>query len=44
MDPARRECHGPFRRMCLIVNGRFFYKEIDWFTHEPRYEYRLRIE
>lgn len=44
MGPARRECYGPFRRMCLIVDGGFFYDEIDGFTHEPGYEYLLRIE
>ena len=44
VGPARRECYGPFRRMCLIVGGSFFYEEIDGFTHEPGYEYRLRIE
>ena len=44
VGPARQECYGPFRRMCLIVGGGFFYDEIDGFTHEPGYEYRLRIE
>lgn len=44
VGPARQECYGPFRRMCLIVDGGFFYEEIDGFTHEPGYEYRLRIE
>ena len=44
VGPARRECYGPFRRMCLIVDGGFFYEEIDGFTHEPGYEYRLRVE
>ena len=44
VGPARQECYGPFRRMCLVVNGQFFYDEIDGFTHEPGYEYRLRIE
>ena len=44
MGPARQECYGPFRRMCLIVDGGFFYDEIDGFEHEPGYEYRLRIE
>ena len=44
VGPARQECYGPFRRMCLIVEGSFFYDEIDGFTHEPGYEYRLRIE
>ena len=44
VGPARRECYGPFRRMCLIVDGGFFYQEIDGFNHEPGNEYRLRIE
>ena len=44
VGPARVECYGPFRRMCLIVDGQFFYEEIDGFHHEPGYEYRLRIE
>ena len=44
VGPARKECYGPFRRMCLVVDGQFFYDEIDGFTHEPGYEYRLRIE
>ena len=44
VGPARQECYGPFRRMCLIVGGSFFYEEIDGFTHEPGYEYRLRVE
>ena len=44
MGPARVECYGPFRRMCLVVDGEFFYQEIDGFDHEPGYEYRLRIE
>lgn len=44
VGPARKECYGPFRRMCLIVDGHFFYDGIDGFTHEPGYEYRLRIE
>ena len=30
--------------MCLVVGGEFFYEEIDGFTHEPGYEYRLRVE
>lgn len=44
VGPARKECYGPFRRMCLIVDGSFFYDEIDGFTHEPGYQYRLRVE
>ncbi len=44
VGPARAECYGPFRRMCLIVDGGFFYDEIDGFKHEPGYEYRLKIE
>lgn len=44
VGPARVECYGPFRRMCLIVDGQYFYEEIDGFHHEPGYEYRLRIE
>ncbi len=44
VGPARAECYGPFRRMCLIVDGRYFYDEIDDFTHEPGHTYRLRIE
>ena len=44
VGPARRECYGPFRRMCLIVGGEFFYAEIDGFTHEPGYEYSLLVE
>ena len=43
VGPARRECYGPFRRMCLIVDGGYFYDEIEGFEHEPGYEYRLRI-
>ncbi len=43
VGPARKECYGPSRRMCLIVDGSFFYEEIRGFTHEPGYEYRLRI-
>ncbi len=44
VGPARRECYGPFRRMCLIVDGGFFYNEIEGFNHEAGYEYHLRIE
>ena len=44
VGPARQECYGPFRRMCLVVDGQLFYSEIDGFTHEPGHEYRLRIE
>ena len=44
VGPARQECYGPFRRMCLVVDGRQFYHEIKGFTHEPGYEYVLRIE
>ena len=44
IGPARKECYGPFRRMCLVVDGQFFYDEIDGFSHEPGYEYRLRAE
>ena len=44
VGPARQECYGPFRRMCLIVDGGFFYNEIEGFDHETGYEYRLRIE
>ncbi len=44
VGPARKECYGPFRRMCLIVDGQFFYDEIDGFTHEPGYRYHLRIQ
>ena len=44
VGPARQECYGPFPRMCLVVDGRQFYNEIDGFTHEPGYEYVLRIE
>ena len=44
VGPARQECYGPFQRMCLVVDGRQFYHEIDGFTHEPGYEYVLRIE
>ena len=44
VGPARQECYGPFRRMCLVVDGQLFYREIDGFTHEPGHDYRLRIE
>ena len=44
VGPARQECYGPFRRMCLVVDGEYFYDEIDGFTHELGYQYRLRIE
>ena len=44
VGPARKECYGPFLRMCLVVDGKFFYEEIDGFEHQPGYEYRLRIE
>lgn len=44
VGPARQECYGPFRRMCLVVDGQYFYNEIDGFHHEPGYEYKLRIE
>ena len=44
VGPARQECYGPFRRMCLVVDGQLFYSEIDGFTHEPGHQYRLRIE
>ena len=30
--------------MCLIVDGSFFYDEIEGFNHEPGNEYQLRIE
>ena len=44
VGPTRQECYGPFRRMCLVVDDRLFYSEIDGFTHEPGHEYRLRVE
>ena len=44
VGPSRQECYGPFRRMCLIVDGNLFYEEIDEFTHEPGYEYYLRVQ
>lgn len=44
VGPARQQCYGPFLRMCLVVDGRQSYHEIDGFTHEPGYEYVLRIE
>ena len=44
VGPSRKECYGPFRRMCLIVDGQFFYDEIQGFNHEPGYRYTLRIE
>ena len=44
VGPARKECYGPFQRMCLIVDGQLFYEEIDGFTHEPGYEYYLRVQ
>lgn len=44
VGPMRVECSGPFPRMCLVVDGEYFYDEIDGFTHEPGYQYRLRIE
>ncbi len=44
VGPSRKECYGPFRRMCLIVDGQFFYDEIEGFNHEPGYRYRLKIE
>ena len=44
VGPARQHCYGPFPRMCLVVDGRQFYHEIKGFTHEPGYEYVLRIE
>ena len=44
VGPARKECYGPFQRMCLVVDGQFFYEEIDGFDHEPGHEYRLRVE
>lgn len=43
VGPARAECYGPFRRMCLVVDGELFYDEIEGFEHKPGYEYRLRI-
>ena len=44
VGPARKECYGPFQRMCLVVDGQFFYEEIDGFDHEPGHEYHLRVE
>jgi hypothetical protein len=47
--PTRVPCFGPFPRDCLQVRERpdaqwqRFYQEIEGFTHEPGYQYTLRV-
>lgn len=44
VGPAKVECQGVAPQWCLIVDGEFFYDDIDGFDHEAGYRYRLRIE
>ena len=42
--PERVECVGVAPMQCLVVDGEWFYDEIEGFEHEEGYEYRLKIE
>ena len=44
VGPERVECVGIALMECLMVDGEFFYDEIEGFEHQEGYEYRLRIE
>ena len=44
VGPERVECVGVAPMQCLVVDGEWFYEEIDGFEHQKGYVYRLKIE
>ena len=44
VGPERVECVGVAPMKCLVVDGEWFYDEIEGFEHQEGYEYRLRME
>ena len=44
VGPETAACQGLVPQTCLIVDGQFFYDQIDGFTHEPGVTRRIEIE
>jgi heat shock protein HslJ/membrane-bound inhibitor of C-type lysozyme len=42
--PQKVECVGVAPMECLVVNGEYFYDDIQGFTYEPGYQYTLQVE
>ena len=43
VGPTLARCQGEGLQSCMVVDGEFFYGEIEGFTYEPGYDFRLRI-
>ena len=43
VGPTLAKCYGVAVRSCMVVDGQLFYNGIEGFTHEPGYDYRLRV-
>ena len=43
VEPDWVDCVGLMPMKCLVVNGEYFYDQIDGFTYEEGYRYTLRV-
>lgn len=43
VGPTLAKCYGVGLQSCMVVDGNFFYSQIEGFEYEPGYDYRLRI-
>ena len=43
VGPPLARCYGEGLQSCMVVDGGLFYDQIEGFTYEPGYDYRLRI-
>ncbi len=44
VGPEKVDCVGVGPMSCLVVNGEYFYDQIDEFEHQSGYEYELQVE
>ncbi|MCG9547821.1 DUF4377 domain-containing protein [Vibrio harveyi] len=42
--PERVDCVGVAPMKCMVVDGNYFYDQIDGFEFEPGYEYTLKVK
>lgn len=44
VEPETQSCVGVGPMDCLVINGEFFYDQIEGFKFEPGYSYELKVE
>ncbi|MEH6580095.1 MAG: DUF4377 domain-containing protein [Amphritea sp.] len=43
IDPQLVDCVGVAPMKCMVVNGKYFYDDIDGFTYEEGYRYMIEV-